>query len=158
RAATVRRLGARSLHAPREAIAGNDRRERPVSRTTLHVPYGRAPMVIETRHLQMVVAIAEQSSLTKASAQLHLSQPALSQQLSTLEKRLGAPLFHRAGKRMIPTAIGLRVLDSARSMVREVADVEADVKRLATGKDRLLRLATQCYTAYHWLPGVLTRY
>jgi len=115
-------------------------------------------MTPEVRHLRAVLAVAKHGSLTKACGELHLSQPALSQQLQLLEHRLGAPLFHRLGKRMMPTAIGERVLISARAVIAELEQLADDVRRLTSGQETLLRLGTQCYTAFHWLPGILASY
>ena len=64
---------------------------------------------LETRHLRLVVAIADYGSLTRASNQLHLTQSALSHQLSDLEAQLGVRLFERLGKRMEPTLAAERL-------------------------------------------------
>src|SRR5690348_4573783 len=115
-------------------------------------------MVIETKHLRMVLAVSAHGSLTKASRELCLSQPAVSQQLLLLERRIGTPLFHRVGKRMVLTAAGARVATSAREMVAKLDALESDLHRLASGQESLLRIGTQCYTAFHWLPGLIATY
>ena len=63
-------------------------------------------MDLEIRHLRLVVAIAETGSVTRAGERLYLTQSALSHQLKDIESRLNTPLFHRVGKRMVPTAAG----------------------------------------------------
>ncbi len=115
-------------------------------------------MILETRHLRLVAAVAEVGSLTKAGQQLHLTQSALSHQLLDLEGRLRVSLFHRMGKRMVPTVAGLRLLDAAKQALPALLSAEDDLRRLASGRDAVLRLTTECYTCYHWLPGVLERY
>ena len=50
------------------------------------------------RHIQYFLAVAEHLSFTKAAAALHVSQPALSQQVRHLEESLGAQLFDRSGR------------------------------------------------------------
>lgn len=115
-------------------------------------------MIFETKHLRAVLAVAEHGTMTKAGHELHISQPALSQQLLLLERRLRTPLFHREGKRMIPTAAGERVVAGARAMVAELQALEEDVRRIAAGQDVILRLGTQCYTVFHWLPMLLGEY
>src|SRR4051812_27217064 len=114
----------------------------------------RVAMVLETKHMRMVLAVCEHGSLTRAGRDLFLSQPALSQQLLLLERRLGTPLFHRVGKRMVPTAAGMRLAAAARTVVAEIDSIEAELLRLASGQESLLRLGTQCYTAFHWLPSI----
>lgn len=56
--------------------------------------------MIETRHLQYFLAIAQEENITKAADYLHIAQPTLSKQMMELEERLGKQLFIR-GKRKI---------------------------------------------------------
>jgi LysR family transcriptional regulator for metE and metH len=99
--------------------------------------------------------VAEQGSLTRAGQQLHLTQSALSHQLLDLEERLGVPLFHRLGKRMVATPAGERLLETARRALPELVATEDALREFATGRRAVLRLSTECYTCYHWLPRVL---
>src|SRR5437899_10857141 len=114
-------------------------------------------MILETRHLRLVAAVAELGTLTKASRVLHLTQSGLSRQLLDLETRLGLPLFHRLGKRMVPTPAGERLLVAARRTLPPLTDVEEELRRLACGPAASLRVTTACYTSYHLLPWVLPR-
>ena len=116
-------------------------------------------MHLELRHLRLVLAIAETGSVTRAAERLHLTQSAVSHQLRDIEDKLGAQLFLRSGKRMLIAAAGERVLESARRILGEIECIESDIAGVAgTGPEGLLRLTTECYTCYHWLPDVLTAY
>ncbi|NTX15592.1 LysR family transcriptional regulator [Myxococcus sp. CA056] len=115
-------------------------------------------MTLDVRHLRLVAAVVDTGSVTAAARVLHLSQPALSHQLRDVEERLGTELFQREGRRMVLTGAGQRVLEAARKVMAEVEAAEADVARLAHTSQGILRLATECYTAYHWLPAVLRRF
>ena len=110
---------------------------------------------LETRHLRLVVAIADYGSLTRAGNQLHLTQSALSHQLTDLEAQLGVKLFERLGKRMEPTVAGERLIGRARVTLQQLREMEHEVKQIASGREAVLRIATECYTCYHWLPPVL---
>ena len=112
-------------------------------------------MDLEIRHLRLVEAIAEAGGVTRASERLHLTQSALSHTLRDIEDRLGAPLFLRLKRRMVPTAAGERLLHSARSVLRQLRDTEDAIRREARHEEGLLRIAVQCYTCYHWLPALL---
>lgn len=114
-------------------------------------------MIIETRHLELMAAVAEHGTLTRASRQLHVSQSALSHLLANLEARLRVALFHRVGRRLVPTAGGLRLLAAARSTLPHLQSVEEDLRRLVNGEGGVVRVSTECYTCYHWLPAVLKR-
>jgi LysR family transcriptional regulator, regulator for metE and metH len=121
-------------------------------------PGGRRPQ-LDLRHLRLVAAVAESGGQTRAAHKLNLTQSALSHQLRELEARVGAPLFIRASRRMVLTATGERVLASARRVLHEVETLERDlVAEAATGGAGVVRLATECYTCYHWLPGVVTAF
>jgi LysR family transcriptional regulator, regulator for metE and metH len=112
-------------------------------------------MILETRHLRLIEAVSQDGSLTKAGLRLHLTQSALSHQLLELEGRLRLSLFHRLGKRMVPTIAGLRLLEAANQAMPHLRSAEDDLQRLASGRHAVLRLSTECYTCYHWLPSVL---
>jgi LysR family transcriptional regulator for metE and metH len=78
----------------------------------------------------------------------------LSHQLRDAEEQLGVPLFERRNRRMALTAAGERLLQSARTVLDELARAEKEIHEcdgngVAKG---VLRLSTECYTVYHWLP------
>jgi len=112
--------------------------------------------VLEVRHLEMVAAICETRSVARAAERLHLSQPALSHALRALEDRLGVRLFERA-RRMTPTPAGVELQQMGEQIVALVRRAEERLHRHKAGSAGTIRLATECYTCYHWLPTVLQR-
>ncbi|MFI1013405.1 LysR substrate-binding domain-containing protein [Streptomyces sp. NPDC020965] len=74
-------------------------------------------MSIELRHLRCFLAIAEESSVTRAAARLHLTQPAVSRSLAALEKHLGTRLVDRTTHRLALTAEGRVFRDKATAAV-----------------------------------------
>ncbi len=115
-------------------------------------------MDLEVRHLRLVREVSASGSLTRAGASLHLTQSALSHQLRDIESRLGAHLFLRVGKRMVLTAAGEHLLRSADEVLATIERTEDAIRQIGTAKRGVLRLTTECYTCYHWLPALLTRY
>src|SRR5206468_8166446 len=113
---------------------------------------------LEVRHLRLVAAIADGGSLTRAGDRLHLTQSALSHQLRDIEPRLGAALFLRVGKRLVLTPAGERLLASARDVLERLQRTELDIRQMGKERGGVLRLTTECYTCYHWLPPILMRY
>lgn len=107
--------------------------------------------MLEPRHLRLVRAVAEEGGPTRAAARLHLTQSAVSHQLAELEGRLGVALFTR----LQLTAAGKRLLDFSRITLAELARIEQELHHAGTRKRETLRVSTECFTCYHWLPGVL---
>lgn len=113
---------------------------------------------IEVRHLRLVKAIAETGSITRAADRLHLTQPALSHQLTGIEGLLGIQLFTRTKKRMIPTRAGEMVLHAAEAVLGELKGVELEISKLVHGEAGVLRIGTTCVFSYKWLPRVMKKF
>lgn len=110
---------------------------------------------IQTRDLDLLRFIAEDGSLTSAAKRMHLSQPAISQRLAKLQEQLGATLFERRDGVMRATAVGNRLVSASRVVSHELEVAAADIKCLLDQRDNHLRITTQCYTCYRWLPFVI---
>jgi LysR family transcriptional regulator for metE and metH len=123
----------------------------------MNPPHG-PNMKLDTRDLRLVAAIAEHGGVTRASQHLYLTQSAVSHQLLGLEKRLGTPLFHRLGKRLVPTAAGAKLIAGAEQLLRDLQQLEQEAMHAAAGRSLALRISTECYTCYHWLPRVMEEY
>ena len=92
--------------------------------------------------------------MTKAANRLHLTQSALHHQLRDIEAKLGTPLFLRLNKKMLLTQAGERLLGCFTAVVlEELKRVEEDIRQIALHREGILRLSTECYTCYHWLPS-----
>jgi LysR family transcriptional regulator for metE and metH len=115
-------------------------------------------MKLEVRHLRLIRAIAQEGSVTRAGNRLFLTQSALSHQLRDIETKLGVTLFDRVNKKMLLTSAGKRILIAANEILDHLDRLEEDVKRIASNQEGVLRISTECYTCYHWLPQVLKRF
>ncbi len=92
------------------------------------------------RHIRYLKAVAEFGSFTRAAQALHVSQPALSQQIKELEERLGAQLLDRSGRQVRPTDLGSAYLERVGRALHELdegARAIRDVEDLSTGSLRL---------------------
>lgn len=111
-----------------------------------------ARQTILMRHLRRFkcfIAVADHLHFRKAADAMHLTQPALSQQIRELESELGAPLFIRDRKSVELTAAGQRFLPAAREAVRMIEEAAEDVGRLVRESETTLRLG---YLEYLNLP------
>lgn len=80
---------------------------------------------METQFLHSFVTVVEAGSMSEAARRLHLSPAAVAQQMQVLERELGAPLLRRAGRTVSPTEAGHRLVDRARQLLRDVAQLRA---------------------------------
>ncbi len=85
-------------------------------------------------------AIVKYGTLSKAAEMLYISQPALSQSLSKLEKELGVRLFDRQGNRMVLTEAGAAFIDEGKNITQSTQRLMERLKYISEGKKELIRL------------------
>lgn len=117
------------------------------------------------RHIRYLLAIVDHGGFTRAAAALHVSQPALSQQIRQLEALLGAQLLERSGRGVRTTDAGaawveharrvVRDLDAGRRAIDDVADLSRGALTLAVTPSFTAYLVAPLVTAFHARhPGV----
>ncbi|WP_188317070.1 LysR family transcriptional regulator [Solihabitans fulvus] len=89
---------------------------------------------MDLRLLGYAVAIAEAGSISAAARKLKLTQPTLSRQLKELERRVGAELFEREARGLVPTAAGDALVDRARIVLAQAQAAVEDVRLAAEGR------------------------
>ncbi|MBR1708139.1 MAG: LysR family transcriptional regulator [Clostridia bacterium] len=120
---------------------------------------------MDLHHIENIVCIAEEKSITRAAEKRFLTQSALNQQLQKLEEELGTSLFVRTRGNWQPTEAGEVYLAAAREMLKlrqnaylEIADIAASgERRMAVGliPERGVEMFTSIYPAFHHrFPGV----
>ncbi len=110
---------------------------------------------LEIRHLRLVTAIAREGSLTKAGERLHLTQSALSHQLHEIEHRLGAAIYDRVRRRLVPTPMGQRLIAAAPGILGALVELERDLREHTDGRHGTLRVTLENYTCFGWLAPLL---
>jgi len=114
--------------------------------------------MLDVAHLDLVCAVADERSLTRAAEKLHLTQSALSHRLKEAERILRRPLFSRSRSGMELTAAGQRLHASARRITADLAAAEKEILSASPSPEGPLRISTECYTCYHWLPGAVASF
>lgn len=102
----------------------------------------QAPDAIELRHLRSFVAVADELNFGRAAARLYLSQPALSRQISSLERLVGCELLRRSTHRVELTLAGEALLGRARELLRGLDEAVSATR--SVGGELLARVAR------HW--------
>jgi DNA-binding transcriptional LysR family regulator len=116
-------------------------------------------MDMNLEQLAGFVEVARVRNFTRAAEQLHLAQPSLSRQISSLEHSLGAELFHRAREGSTLTSAGELLLPLARRMLADAESVRRELAQLAgleRGRVRFgatptlcISLVAEVFTAFH---------
>src|ERR1700730_11531487 len=75
---------------------------------------------MDLRRLRTFVAVAELGTVSKAALRLRIGQPALSRQISDLQKELGLRLFDRVGRGLVLTAEGEQFLEDCRGALGHI--------------------------------------
>jgi DNA-binding transcriptional LysR family regulator len=105
---------------------------------------------ITLRQLRVFTAVAQQRSFTRAARELHLTQPAVSQQIRLLETEVDLRLFEHIGRRIQLTAAGeelLRYATQTTNLLREAGEALAALRGLKRGVLKLGAVSTAKYFA-----------
>jgi DNA-binding transcriptional LysR family regulator len=109
----------------------------------------------ELRQLRYFVAVAEEGSLTRAAARLHIAQQSLSQQIRTLEAQVGATLLERSAHGVALTDVGAVLLREARPVLAQAERAAEAVRRAARGEQGELRVGFLGSVANYLMPPVV---
>ncbi|HEY2224922.1 LysR family transcriptional regulator [Actinomycetospora sp.] len=99
-------------------------------------------MDLELRQLRTFLAVAAELHFSRAARRLHVSQPALSQQIRALERTLGAALFDRSSRATELTPAGRVLLDAAPRVLFEAERAQSLVTQAANGAVGLLNVGS----------------
>lgn len=107
------------------------------------------------RQLECLVMVAEEQHFGRAARRLHVSQPALSQQIKALEAELELPLFHRTTRRVGLTPAGEAMVERARGILDDVVQAQAEAQRVHRGEAGRIGMSFVGSATYALLPSVV---
>jgi DNA-binding transcriptional LysR family regulator len=114
---------------------------------------------VEFRHLEYLVAIDDGKNFTRAAERVYRSQPAVSQQIRTLEEDIGFPIFVRGGRDGVsPTPAGELVLSWARNVLAERREIFIMARAIHRGEVPALRMGFSSFVNPHLLQAFRTSY
>ena len=97
---------------------------------------------METQLLRAFLTVADQQSVSKAAERLHLTQPAISKQVQSLESQLGIALFDRIGRRLNLTEAGRIFMPRAQAILQQLEESQRELRNLHAQVSGPLTLAT----------------
>ncbi|TVP93765.1 MAG: LysR family transcriptional regulator [Roseinatronobacter sp.] len=95
---------------------------------------------LKSSHLRLLLSIADTGKLQLAADQLAISQPAASRILAEIEADIGAAIFERLPRGMMPTAIGQTFLRRASVILSEFETLENELQMIRSGKSGKVRI------------------
>lgn len=108
--------------------------------------------------LRIFLAVAEQSHVTRAAEQLHLTQSSVSAAVAALEERYGVKLFNRVGRGIELTDAGRLFVPEARAVLEKAAEAARLLKDLSGAPSGHLSIHASQTVASYWLPSRLMAY
>jgi DNA-binding transcriptional LysR family regulator len=113
---------------------------------------------MDLKRFRAFVAVAEQGTVSLAAQVLHTTQPALSRQITSLERELGFQLFARVGRRLVVTELGEQLLDECRNLLTHIGALGERAQALRGGDIKELKIAASALTIEGLFPTFLHRY
>ena len=117
----------------------------------------RAALNFDWALVKSFLAVLDAGSLTAAARQSGAQQPTLSRHVAELEAQLGAPLFERTGRGVVPTAAGRAIVAAARAMADAAAAVHGGLAAARAPGRGSVRITTSTVAASWLLPPLLAR-
>ena len=99
--------------------------------------------MIEVSDIKIVAQICKAGSIQMASAEIGLTQPALTKRLQAMEERLGFELFQRMPRGVRLTRLGELFLNQGSDLVSHARDIEAELNRHKMGEEGSLRIGVR---------------
>jgi DNA-binding transcriptional LysR family regulator len=110
------------------------------------------------KHLQTFVTICECGTVSRAAAQLRITQPALSRRIKDLQEELGLRLFDNLGRRLSLTSEGEEFLRHSRALLAQADAVLATGRALGRGRAGVLRIGAAPHTLAAFFPSFVNKY
>src|SRR5690242_7509689 len=110
---------------------------------------------MDLRALECFLAVAEEGSVSRAAAVLHMTQPPLSVRLQALERELGVPLLVRHGRGVDLTAAGRVLAERARRVFSELTTTTELVRTVGLGTRGRLTIAVGHTVSPRSLPPLI---
>ena len=113
---------------------------------------------MDTQTLNAFIAVVEYGSFSEAAVHLHITQPAVSKRIKTLEESLNARLFDRIGREVVLTEAGKALLPSAEGILRELKEAKQIVTNLSQSINGKLSIAISHHISLHRIPPAMKKF
>jgi DNA-binding transcriptional LysR family regulator len=114
--------------------------------------------MLNVHEMNIFLTAAETENFSETARQLHMTQPAVSMQIQSLEQRLGVTLFERAGRRIQLSEAGEALLPMARDLVSMSLRIEEAIKSLGGSVVGHLKIGCSTTAGKYILPQLVARF
>lgn len=115
-------------------------------------------MMLDIHEMQIFLIAAETGSFSEAGRRLQMSQPAVSMQIRSLEKRLNVELFHRSGRHIALTEVGHSLVPLARDLVNHSIHVQETITSMQGEVIGHLKIACSTTAGKYILPKLFAKF
>jgi len=113
---------------------------------------------INLQKLQVFDCVVSLGGISRAADQLKVAQPVVTEHIQSLERRLGARLFEREGRRLVLTEAGRAAHEWCTDLLRRTREFDRELQGLADGLRGSIVIGTSMSTGSYELPTVEDRY
>ncbi|MCK5001636.1 MAG: LysR family transcriptional regulator [Gammaproteobacteria bacterium] len=113
---------------------------------------------MDIQNIRAFLAVSETASFSRAAEALHLTQPAVSKRIQTMERFLDISLFDRIGKSVQLTEAGQALIPGYQRILDELEESERIISNLHETTSGHLRFATSHHIGLHRLPAILGKF
>lgn len=114
------------------------------------------PIIMDIHHLKVFVSVFKNRSFSKASEELHLTQPTVSDHIKALEEELNCMLFDRLGRTIIPTKEAGALYNQAMEIIEKVDVVKSAIKELKKEVSGELIIGASTIPGTYLLPRIIS--
>ena len=113
---------------------------------------------MDTLSLTTFLVVAKKGSFSQAAEDLHMTQPAISKRIHSLEIAMNQKLFDRLPKQVVLTEAGKALLPRAKLILRELDDAHKMMNNFSNSVSGNLPFATSHHIGLHHLPKILKKF
>lgn len=113
---------------------------------------------MDTRSLIYFIAVAEEQNIGRAATRLHITQPALTRQIHSLEDEVGVPLFTRTKTGVEITPAGVVLLQHARTIKAELAQAKLNAQHAQDTRRQEMHIGVYGSAIFSIVPPILRRF
>ncbi len=113
---------------------------------------------LKIRHMNVLVALDDTLSVTRAAERLHVTQASVSRTLAEAEDGFGMPLFERHSRGLLRTTTGQQILQATRQILRDIAALETIASQISDLRSGEIKIGLQLVSALDQIANLISTF